>query len=296
MRLVLFSIGVRYISIDNLNLYNMSVTLHAFLMIFFLIMPFSFSGVANILLPLNVATSEVSYPRYNTVSLSLWTISFFVLMLSVVQEIGNGTGWTMYAPLSTSLMSLSPASVLLMILGLLISGVGSTFSSLNFAVTTVLYKAVGYVSCYISLFVVAILITSLLLLLVLPVLTVALTMLVSELYANTMFFDSMFGGDPVLYQHLFWLFGHPEVYILILPSFGLVSKSITEQSAVLFGHNSMYLAMACIAILGAVVWSHHMFTVTMELDTRSYFTAVTMLIALPTGSKIFNWTLSRQLI
>ena len=296
IRLCLVVSGSRTIAPENLNFYNVTITLHGLVMIFYLIMPFLFGGVGNIVLPLQAGTSEVAYPRYNNLSLILWSSSFILVALSLVQEFGTGTGWTMYPPLSTSLGSLSSVGVGAIVMGLLVAGIGSTLSSLNFTVTLSVMRAVGMTTSYVSLFSVSIVLTGVLLLLVLPVLTAALTMLCADLYINTCFYDSSFGGDPVLYQHLFWFFGHPEVYILILPAFGLVSLALsTGQGTGLFGHASMYLAMGCIAILGGVVWAHHMFTVGMESDTRAYFTAVTMLISLPTGSKIFNWALTASL-
>lgn len=293
IRICLVISGLRGIGMENLNFYNVVATLHGLVMVFYLIMPYLFGGAGNIALPLQCGTSEVGYPRYNNISMVLWISSFAIVALSLFQEFGTGTGWTMYPPLSTSLMSLSAIGVGVIILGLLISGIGSSLSSLNFTLTLFVMRSVGMKTGYVSLFVVSIVLTGILLLLVLPVLTGGLNMIVGDLYLNTCFYDSNFGGDPVLYQHLFWFFGHPEVYILILPGFGLVSLVICVIVAiVLFGHNSMYLAMGCICVLGMIVWAHHMFTVGMEVDTRSYFTAVTMLISLPTGSKIFNWRLT----
>merc|ERR1712137_619714 len=201
-----------------------------------------------------------------------------------------GTGWTLYPPLSTSFMSLSPSSTGNLLLGLLVSGISSCLTSLNFWVTILNLRSYSLTLKTMPLFPWALLITAAMLLLTLPVLSGALLMVLADLHSNTVFFDPVFGGDPVLYQHLFWFFGHPEVYILIIPGFGVISIVISGiAQKVIFGNQSMILAMSCISVLGSLVWGHHMYTVGLESDTRAYFTAVTMLISLPTGTKIFNW-------
>merc|ERR1712003_229515 len=191
-----------------------------------------------------------------------------------------GTGWTLYPPLSTSFMSLSPSSLANLIFGLLMAGISSCLTSLNFWVTILNLRSYCLTLKTMPLFPWALLITAAMLLLTLPVLSGALLMVLADLHSNTLFFDPVFAGDPVLYQHLFWFFGHPEVYILIIPA---VSQKI------IFGNQSMIFAMSCISLLGSVVWGHHMYTVGLETDTRAYFTGVTILISLPTGTKIFNW-------
>merc|ERR1711865_231498 len=188
------------------------------------------------------------------------------IVISIISEFGGGTGWTLYPPLSTSFMSLSPSSVAYLIFGLLIAGISSCLTSVNFWITAAM------------------------LLLTLPVLSGALLMVIADLHSNTLFFDPVFGGDPVFYQHLFWFFGHPEVYILIIPAFGVISIVISAVAQkIIFGNQSMILAMSCISLIGSIVWGHHMYTVGLETDTRAYFTGVTILISLPTGTKIFNW-------
>merc|ERR1711966_338694 len=212
------------------------------------------------------------------------------LLISLCTEFGAATGWTFYPPLSTSLMNLSPVGVDLLIIGLLLSGISSFMTSLNFFCTVVNMRGYGLTSTFSSLYICAIFITALLLLFTLPVLTGAFFMVFSDLHFNTIFFDATFYGDPILYQHLFWFFGHPEVYILIIPAFGIISIIISGVSQkIIFGNQSMIFAMSCISLLGSVVWGHHMYTVGLEVDTRAYFSAVTMLISLPTGTKIFNW-------
>merc|ERR1711862_804537 len=201
-----------------------------------------------------------------------------------------GTGWTLYPPLSTSFMSLSPSSTGNLIFGLLISGISSCLTSLNFWVTTLNLRSYCLTLKTVPLFPWAILITAAMLLLTLPVLSGALLMVLADLHSNTLFFDPVFGGDPVLYQHLFWFFGHPEVYILIIPAFGIISIIISGVAQkIIFGNQSMIFAMSCISLLGSVVWGHHMYTEGLESDTRAYFTGVTIFISLPTGTKIFNW-------
>merc|ERR1712213_83648 len=192
-------------------------------------------------------------------------------------------GWTLYPPLSTSFMSLSPSSTGNLVLGLLISGISSCITSLNFWVTILNLRSYSLTLKTMPLFPWALLITAAMLLLTLPVLSGALLMVLADLHSNTLFFDPIFGGDPVLYQHLFWFFGHPEVYILIIPAFGVISIVISSIS------QKIIFAMSCISLLGTVLWGHHMYTVGLETDTRAYFTGVTILISLPTGTKIFNW-------
>merc|ERR1711998_486764 len=223
-------------------------------------------------------------------SILILFLSYFLLVLSLISDFGGGTGWTLYPPLSTSFMSLSPSSTGNLVFGLLMSGISSCLSSLNFWVTILNLRSYSLSLKTMPLFPSALLITAAMLLLVLPVLSGALLMVLADLHSNTLFFDPVFGGDPVLYQHLFWFFGHPEVYILIIPAFGIISIIISGVSnKIIFGNQSMIFAMSCISLLGTVVWGHHMYTVGLESDTRAYFTGVTILISLPTGTKIFNW-------
>jgi cytochrome c oxidase subunit 1 len=290
LRLELYGSGNRIIHSENLNSYNLSVTLHGLIMIFFVIMPVLYGGLANYFLPIYILAPEVSLPRINCLSLLILPYSYSYLLISLCTEFGAATGWTFYPPLSTSLMSLSPVGVDLLIIGLLLSGISSFMTSLNFFCTVVNMRGYGLTSTFSSLYICAIFITALLLLFTLPVLTGAFFMVFSDLHFNTIFFDATFYGDPILYQHLFWFFGHPEVYILIIPAFGVISQVISSSvSSLLFALQSKILAKACISFLGTIVWSHHLYTVGLEVDTRAYFSAVTMLISLPTGTKIFNW-------
>merc|ERR1712099_188046 len=290
IRVELYSSGNRIISPENQNFYNVSVTLHGLLMIFFLVMPGLFGGFGNYFVPVFQGSPEVVYPRVNNLSILILFLSYFFVILSLISEFGGGTGWTLYPPLSTSFMSLSPSSTGNLVLGLLISGISSCITSLNFWITILNLRSYSLTLKTMPLFLWSLLITAAMLLLVLPILSGALLMVIADLHSNTLFFDPVFGGDPVLYQHLFWFFGHPEVYILIIPAFGVISIIISGISQIIiFGNPSMIFAMSCISLLGTVVWGHHMYTVGLETDTRAYFTGVTIFISLPTGTKIFNW-------
>merc|ERR1712125_257798 len=290
VRIELYSSGNRIITPENQNFYNVSITLHGLLMIFFLVMPGLFGGFGNYFAPVLQGSPEVVYPRVNNFSILVLVLSYLLVILSLISEFGGGTGWTLYPPLSTSFLSLSPSSVALMVFGLLMSGVSSSLTSVNFWITILNLRSFSLTLKTMPLFPWSLLITAGLLLLTLPVLSGALIMVLADLHSNTLFFDPVFGGDPVLYQHLFWFFGHPEVYILIIPAFGIISIIISSSyQKMVFGNRSMIFAMSCISLLGTVVWGHHMYTVGLETDTRAYFTGVTILISLPTGTKIFNW-------
>merc|ERR1712125_38147 len=290
MRIELYSSGNRIISPENQNFYNVSITLHGFLMIFFLVMPGLFGGFGNYFVPIFQGSPEVVYPRVNNFSILVLFLSYLFIIFSLISEFGGGTGWTLYPPLTTSFMSMGPSSHANLIFGLLVSGISSSLTSLNFWVTILNLRSYSLTLKTQPLFPWALLMTAAMLLLVLPVLSGALLMVLADLHSNTLFFDPVFGGDPVLYQHLFWFFGHPEVYILIIPAFGIISIVISGVSQkIIFGNQSMIYAMTCISLLGSLVWGHHMYTVGLETDTRAYFTGVTILISLPTGTKIFNW-------
>merc|ERR1711970_1389372 len=227
--------GNRIITSENLNTYNLSVTLHGLIMIFFVIMPVLYGGLGNYLIPIYVLAPEVSFPRINCLSLLILPFSYSYLLISLCTEFASATWGTFYPPLSTSLMSLSPVGVDLLIIGLLLSGISSFMTSLNFFTTIINMRGYGLTVSLLSLYTFAILITALLLLLSLPILTAAFFKIFSDLHFNTIFFDANFYGDPILYQHLFWFFGHPEVYILIIPAFGVISQTIsTSVSSILF--------------------------------------------------------------
>jgi len=296
MRLELMEPGVQYMTMadgsPNGHMWNVLVTGHGITMMFFVVIPAMFGGFGNYFMPLHIGAPDMAFPRLNNLSYWLYVAGSALLVLSLVTpggngQLGSGVGWVLYAPLSTTESGMSTDFA---IFALHLSGASSILGAINMITTFLNMRAPGMTLLKVPLFPWSIFCTAWMILLSLPVLAGAITMLLTDRNFDTAFFDPAGGGDPVLYQHIFWFFGHPEVYMMIVPAFGVISHVIsTFSKKPIFGYTGMVFAMVGICALGFVVWAHHMYTVGLSKNAQAYFMMATLVIAVPTGIKVFSW-------
>jgi len=296
MRLELMEPGVQYMTMSdgspNGHMWNVLVTGHGITMMFFVIIPAMFGGFGNYFMPLHIGAPDMAFPRLNNLSYWMYVAGSSLAVLSMITpggngQLGAGVGWVLYAPLSTTEQGMSMDFA---IFAVHLSGASSILGAINMITTFLNMRAPGMTLLKVPLFPWAIFCTAWMILLSLPVLAGAITMLLTDRNFGTAFFDPAGGGDPVLYQHILWFFGHPEVYMIIMPGFGVISHVIsTFSKKPIFGYTGMVFAMVGICALGFVVWAHHMYTVGMSKNAQAYFMMATLVIAVPTGIKIFSW-------
>nr|YP_011032996.1 cytochrome c oxidase subunit I [Coccus hesperidum]WRH36477.1 cytochrome c oxidase subunit I [Coccus hesperidum] len=270
--------------------YYMMITIHALLMIFFMTMPIIIGVFSNWLIPLMMSTQDLIYPRLNNLSMWILFPSLMLMTLSMFMKNKIFTGWTLYPPLSIQ----NSSSINLIIFSLHLNGLSSIMSSMNFTISMMNMNSNKMFLDNLTLYCWSIIVTSMLIILSIPVLASGITMIILDHNFNSMFFNPIGNGNPVIFQHLFWFFGHPEVYILILPGFGLMSQIMNQETGKMeiFSKMNMIYAMMAIGVLGFIVWAHHMFTIGLDIDTQLYFMSATMIIAVPTSIKIFSWILT----
>jgi cytochrome c oxidase subunit 1 len=254
-----------------------------------MVMPMFINGLGNILIIICIGNSDVSYPRCNNISVIIYIITYKFIISSILMEYNNGVGWTIYPPLSTISITISNIEIISIIISIIGLGISSSYTFVNIIITIINNKVQCYNYNLLIVYIHSILIVSILLCLVLPVLTITLIMLILDIYSNSMYYDIIFGGDSIFYQHLFWFFGHPEVYILIIPSFGVINYCINSIVYKLYNKVCISISKIVISNIGIIVWCHHMYIVGLDNDTKAYYTCITLIISLPTGCKIFNW-------
>jgi len=292
MRLELWYSNRCLIWLVNVSYYNISVSIHGIVMIFYLVMPMFISGLGNIIWIVGIGVSDVMYVRCNNVSVIIYISTYVVVISCVMIEYNNGIGWTMYPPLSSIVSSISCIEVYNIMIGIMVLGVSSSLSMINIWVSVLCNRWVGYVINSMLVYIYSLLLVCIILCIVLPILSIWLCMLLIDIVLNGMYYDIVLGGDCIYYEHLFWLFGHPEVYVLIVPSFGIVSYMLLFVCCKLYSMISIEYCIGIIGVIGCWVWWHHMLVIGMDSDSWGYYSCITCIVSMPSGCKILNWCIS----